>query len=167
MGRLITGEYPLISVLLDTSFLISLADEGRAHHHTAVRYLREALAQGCPLYLSAVVASEFQVKQAVTDLPLRNFQVLPFNIDHAMTAGNLTRVIQRDSGDDRVAVKDDVKLLAQMVCESITHILTEDASTLAKYLGRLRDQGQTSAQAIVLASGFDASWFNGGQNKLL
>ena len=69
----------MISILLDTSYLITLADPGRAHHETAKRYLREALAQGFPLYLSAVVASEFQVGQPVSDLPLRNFHVLPFN----------------------------------------------------------------------------------------
>ena len=45
------------------------------------------------------------------------------------------RILSRDPGDDRVAVKDDVKLLAQMVCESITHIFTEDSNTLVKYLG--------------------------------
>ncbi|RZJ60510.1 MAG: hypothetical protein EON49_08210 [Acidovorax sp.] len=157
----------MISILLDTSYLITLADPARVHHEIAKRYLREALAHGCPLYLSAVVASEFQVGQPVTDLPLRNFHVLPFNIDHGMTAGNFMRVLPRDARDDRVAVKDDIKLLAQMVCESITHILTEDSNTLAKYLARLRDQGQTSAQAIVLAQGFDAAWFNGGQKHLL
>ncbi|GAA3986394.1 hypothetical protein GCM10022279_06830 [Comamonas faecalis] len=157
----------MISILLDTSYLITLADPARPQHDTATRYLREALAQGCPLYLSAIVASEFQVGQAVTDLPLRNLQVLPFNIDHAMTAGNLMRLLQRDRGDDRVAVKDDIKLLAQMVCESITHILTEDVNTLVKYLDRLREQGQLSARAIVLAQGFDVSWFQNGQRPLL
>ncbi len=157
----------MISILLDTSFLITLADPARPNHATALRYLREALAQGAPLYLSAIVASEFQVKQAVTDLPLRNLQVLPFNIDHAMTAGNLMRVLQRDLGDDRAAVKDDVKLLAQMVCESISHVLTEDQNTLAKYLGRLNDLGQTAGKAILLSQGFDGAWFDGGQHSLL
>lgn len=59
--------------LVDTSFLISLADPGRPNHEVAKRYLREALHRGVPLYLSAIVASEFQVGQPVTDLPLRNF----------------------------------------------------------------------------------------------
>lgn len=85
-----------------------------------------------PLYLSVIAASEFQVKQAVTDLPLRNFEVLPFNIDHAMTAGLLMRNLQRDADDDRSAVKDDIKLVAQAICQSLTHILTEDAQTLVK-----------------------------------
>lgn len=59
------------AILLDTSYLISLADPNRPHHEAAVSYLREALRRGVPLYLSAIAASEFQVKQAVTDLPLR------------------------------------------------------------------------------------------------
>lgn len=157
----------MISILLDTSFLITLAGSARRHHEVAKQYLREALKQGSPLYLSTIVASEFQVKEQVTDLPLRNFIVVPFNIDHAMTAGNLMRGLQRDQGDDRSVVKDDVKLLAQMVCESITHVLTEDKNTLAKYLARLNELGQSSAKAILLAQGFDAAWFDGGQRSLL
>ena len=115
--------------LVDTRYLISRADPSCAHHHVAVSYLREALRRGVPLYLSAIAASEFQVKQAVTDLPLRHFDVLPFNIDHAMQAGLLMQVLKRDVGDDRDAVKDGVRLIAQAICEPLTHMLTEDAQT--------------------------------------
>ncbi|QFZ82171.1 hypothetical protein GFK26_05060 [Variovorax paradoxus] len=155
------------AILLDTSYLISLADPARAHHQTAVSYLREALKRGVPLYLSAIAASEFQVKQAVTDLPLRNFEVLPFNIDYAMTAGLLMRDLKRDVGDDRSAVKDDIKLIAQAICESLTHILTEDAQTLVKYVDRLNKAGTSSVKPILLADGFDTAWFENGQRGLL
>lgn len=151
------------SILVDTSFLITLADPMRRHHETAKTYLRESLKVGMPLYLSAIVASEFQVKQAVTDLPLRNFIILPFNIDHAMTAGLLMRSINRDPADERNAVKDDVKLIAQAVCESVTHVLTEDEKTLAKYIKRLADAGECTLRAILLVDGFDAAWLNSGQ----
>ena len=139
----------MISFLVDTSYLITFADSTRPQHETARRYFREALKQGVPLYLSAIVASEFQVKQAVTDLPLRNFIVLPFNIDHAMTAGILMRSIQREAGDDRVAVKDDVKLIGQAVCEQIAYVLTEDKNTLAKYLTKLNQSGECVTKAIL------------------
>lgn len=119
-----------------------------------------------PLYLSVIAATEFQVKQAVTDLPLRNFEVLPFNIDHAMTAGLLMRDMQRDAGDDRVAVKDDVKLIAQAICQSLTHVLTEDSQTLVKYLRRLNEAGRCSVKPILLNDGLDLSWFNQGQHGL-
>ena len=158
----------MTSVLVDTSFLITLADPVRANHAVAVAYFREALRLGVPLYLSAIVASEFQVGQPVTDLPLRNFAVLPFNIDHAMMTGQLMRGLARtrDAGDDRIAVKDDVKLIAQAICESITHILTEDEKTLVKYLKRFADDGQCSVQSILLVKGFDAAWFTDGQRAL-
>lgn len=152
--------------LVDTSALISLADPARPHHAAAVAYFREALRQGVPLYLAAIAASEFQVKQAVTDLPMRNFVVLPFNIDHAMQAGLLMRQIKRDAADDRAVVKDDVKLIAQAVCESLTHVLTEDARTLVKYLQRLNAAGERAIQPMLLRDGFDATWFSGGQQGL-
>ena len=152
--------------LVDTSFLITLANPERPNHIVAKTYFREALQRGVPLYLSAIVASEFQVGQAVTDLPLRNFEVLPFNIDHAMTAGLLLRELRRDAGDDRVAVKDDVKLIAQAVCESLTHVLTEDEQTLTKYVRRLNDLGRSSISCILLANGFDAAWFDNGQVRI-
>ena len=155
------------AILVDTSFLISLADPGRPNHAVAEAYFREALRRGVPLYLSAIAASEFQVRQAVTDLPLRNFEILPFNIDHAMTAGLLMRDLRRDAEDDRAMVKDDVKLISQAICQSLTHVLTEDVRTLAKYVRRLHQAGQTMLEVIILADGFDASWFDHGQRGLL
>lgn len=153
----------MISILLDTSFLITLSNPDRPNHGYATKYLAEALRSACPLYLSAIVASEFEVMQRVTDLPLRNMIVLPFNIDHAMKCGRLVSALQRDEGDDRTSVKDDVKLIAQMDCEGITHILTEDSNTLHKYLVRLNAIAHSKARAILLKDGFDPSWFNGGQ----
>jgi hypothetical protein len=155
------------SVLLDTSFLISLSDRTRAHHATAVAYYRECARRQIAMYLSTVVVSEFQVKQAINDLPLRNFVVLPFNVDHAMRCGLIIRQMPRDLGDDRVRVKDDFKLLAQCDCEAISHLISEDASTLAKYLDRAREAGLASTKAVLLRDGFDQAWFENGQTRLL
>lgn len=155
------------SVLLDTSFLISLSDPTRAHHAAAVQYYRECVHRQVPMYLSTIVISEFQVKQAINDLPLRNFVVLPFNVDHAMRCGLIIRQMARDPEDDRVRVKDDFKLLAQCDCETIDHLISEDASTLAKYLDRARDTGLASTRVVLLRDGFDAAWFENGQTRLL
>ena len=119
------------------------------------------------MYLSTIVISEFQVKQAINDLPLRNFVVLPFNVDHAMRCGLIIRNMTRDLEDDRVRVKDDFKLLAQCDCESISHLISEDASTLAKYLNRAQTNGLASTKTILLKDGFDTAWFENGQTRLL
>jgi hypothetical protein len=81
----------LNAVLLDTSFLISLSDPIRPHHSVALAYYKECIRLRVRIVLSTVVASEFQVRQSITDLQLRNFIVLPFNIDHAMACGLLVR----------------------------------------------------------------------------
>ena len=155
------------SVLLDTSFLITLSDPARPHHAAALAYYRECTQRQVPMYLSTIVISEFQVKQAINDLPLRNFVVLPFNVDHAMRCGLIIRNMARDPEDDRVRVKDDFKLLAQCDCESISHLISEDASTLAKYLNRAQTNGLASTKAILLRDGFDTAWFENGQTRLV
>lgn len=154
-------------MLVDTSFLISLSDPARKHHAAAQQYFRAGLDRRVPLFLSTIVISEYQVRQAINDLPLRNFIVLPFNIDHAMACGLLGRALPRDTGDDRVRVKDDFKLIAQCQCDGISHVLTEDASTLTKYVDRLRAEGRVETRAILLRDGFDASWFEHGQGRLV
>ena len=155
------------SVLLDTSFLITWSDPTRANHAAAMAYYRECVRRLVPMYLSAIVISEFQVKQAINDLPLRNFVVLPFNVDHAMRCGLIIRSMTRDPEDDRVRVKDDFKLVAQCDCESISHLFTDDASTLAKYLNRARDTGLAATKVVLLKDGFDAACFENGQGSLL
>lgn len=155
------------SVLLDTSFLISLSDPACPHHGAAQSYYRECITRRVTMFLSTVVVSEYSVKQAINDLPLRNFIVLPFNVDHAMACGLLVRGSPRDAFDDRVRVKDDFKLIAQCQRDDISHVLCEDASTLAKYIDRQRDAGQIATRSVLLRDGFDASWFENGQVRLL
>lgn len=155
------------SALLDTSFLISLSDPARKHHDAAQQYFKACIDRRVPMFLSSIVISEYQVRQAINDLHLRNFIVLPFNIDHAMSCGLLVRDLPRDGGDDRVRVKDDFKLIAQCQCESVSHVLTEDANTLVKYLGRLREDGRLETRSVLLRDGFDAAWFENGQVRLV
>ena len=155
------------SVLLDTSFLISLSDPARKHHAVAQQYYRECITRRVPMFLSTVVVSEYSVKQAINDLPLRNFIVLPFNVDHAMACGLLIRAAVLDPSDDRVRVKDDFKLIAQCQCDAVSHVFSEDASTLTKYVERMREAGDLGTRAVLLRDGFDAAWFESGQTRLV
>ena len=155
----------LDGALVDTSFLISLVKPTEQNHSAAKSYYKGCLERQIPLYLSTIVISEFTVKQAVTDLGLRNYFVLPFNIDHAIKAGQLGPLVERDPADARTVVKDDVKLIAQCACEGISHLLTGDKA-LAKYMYKLRDGGQLSTLPIVLRDDYDEAWFTNGQRGL-
>lgn len=167
VGRFNSGINQLNSLLVDTSFLITLADPTRTNHQTALAYFKEALLREVPIYLSSIVASEFHTKQPVSDLGLRNFVILPFNIDHALKCGDLMKHLNRDGGDDRAAVKDDVKLIAQCACDEISHLVTDDERTLAKYLNRFNSLKLVSTKVILLITGYDDSWFHHGQKQLL
>lgn len=146
--------------MLDTSYLISLVDSNRPNHATAAKFYRLMLDQNLPMYFSSIVAAEISIKQPISDFPLRNFRILPFNIPHSVEAGRIWNMLgTRDAGDTRAVVRDDVKLIAQAARESISFILTEDGSTLAKYCERLQSCGAVKVRAVKLADGFDANAF--------
>jgi len=145
-----------LSVLLDTSFLITLVDRNRPNHCVATQYYQYLLESETPMYLSAIVASEFEIKQPVTSLPLENFRTLPFNITDAILAAHYWNILaqSRDENTRRHVARDDVKLIAQASRENISHLFTEDKSSLYKYCERLRKSKDCSVQAIILADGF-------------
>src|SRR5438128_1658287 len=117
---------------LDTSFLISFADPNRPHHKAAVEYFRYCVAERIPMWVSAVAAGEFAVKQSFNDLPLRNFRIQPYNLAHAIRAAELfnqAQSISRAADDRRPVIINDLKIIAQAAEEKIPFILTEDENT--------------------------------------
>ena len=148
----------MLQVSLDTSFLISLADPARKHHSVAVDYFRHCLAQRIPMWLSTVAAGEFEVGQPVSDLPLQNFRIQPYNLPHAIRAAALFRALRNEGTasqeDRRPVVINDLKILAQAAEENIPVILTEDRNTLWRLAERLRPGGHSTVRVLLLAEGF-------------
>lgn len=148
-----------VSALLDTSFLITLANANRPHHKVAKQFYRHMLQNDIQMFFSAVVAAEFGIKQPVADLPLSNFRILNFSVPHGQKAADLWNALgSRDEGDSRSVVRDDVKLLAQASHEDIDFLLTEDGSTLCKYCDRLRQARKIRTRTVKLSEGFDVSF---------
>lgn len=155
-------------VLLDTSFLISLVDKNRKNHDVAAQYYKFLIEQQIPLYFSVIVAAEIAIKQPITDFPLKNFRILPFNITHSIEAARIWNLLGgHDAGDNRAVVRDDVKIIAQAILDNIPFILTEDVSTFYKYCERLRTSHSLNVRAVKLVDGFNFSAFRlDGQNDL-
>jgi len=148
----------MLQVSLDTSFLITFADPDRPNHAVALEYFRHCLTQHIPMWLSTVAAGEFEVKQPVSDLPLQNFRIQPYNLPHAIRAAALLRAVREDTAssdeDRRPIIINDLKILAQAEEDSIHVILTEDRNTLSRLTDRLRERGQVSVRVLLLAEGF-------------
>lgn len=148
----------MLQVSLDTSFLITFADPSRANHVVAVDYFRHCLTQRVPMWLSTVAVGEFEVRQRISDLPLQNFRIQPYNLPHAVRAATLLRALREDGGqpveDRRPVIINDLKILAQAEEDGIRVVLTEDRNTLSRMADRLRQCRRLNVRVLLLTEGF-------------
>lgn len=122
------------SVLLDTSFFIRLLNDEDPLHQNAKGYFKYFLENEIVLKVSTITIAEYCVIGAIEDLPLRNIQIIPFNLDQAKRTGEFAKVIftaNKTSGEKlkpRAIIPNDSKLFAQAdLDKSITHFVTSDA----------------------------------------
>lgn len=135
-------------VLLDTSFLITVFDDQRINHPTALALYQFFIEHGFLIFLSSIVVAEFCTRGDIKQLPLNNFLPLSFDISDGALAGRLNfSTFMRPSGDrDRVSIKDDVKLLAQMLQRNIAYFATEDGP----FTKKIGDEFSTITSILAL-----------------
>jgi predicted nucleic acid-binding protein len=147
-------------VLLDTSFLITLAGTSRANHEAARRYWKHFLDHQMPIFLSCIVVSEFCIKQEIPPDMLRCCVVLPFNWDDAQKAAKLDWKRVRPAQTERDALKDDIKIIAQAAVKDVEFVITDDSDSFYHYCKTFKDAGEIQFKAIKLEDGFDSSFFD-------
>ncbi len=81
------------SVLLDTSFLIRLLNDEDKLHQNSLNYYKYFLERNIILKISTISIAEYCVLGDISDLPLKNLQILPFNFDHANKTGEFARIL--------------------------------------------------------------------------
>ena len=150
-------------VLLDTSFLITLAGKNRPHHEAARRYWQHFIENQIPIFLSTIVVSEFCVKQEIDPQILRCCVVLPFNWDDALQVARLDWKSLRPPGVERDALKDDIKIIAQAARMDVEFVITDDSESFFRYCQTFKAAGKVQFKAVKLEDGFDRAYFNGGQ----
>lgn len=106
-------------VLLDTSFFIRLLNEEDPLHRNALDYFRYFLQHDFVIKISTIAIAEYCVKGDVTDLPLKNMLIVPFNFDHAIRAGKMIGEVYAEKKKrgaiitPRAVVPNDTKMFAQ------------------------------------------------------
>jgi len=122
------------SVLLDTSFFIRLLNDEDPLHKNAKGYYRYFLEKDISLKVSTVTIAEYCVLGNLEDLPLKDIQIVPFNLDQAVRTGGFAEIIFRENKlakekiTPRAIIPNDSKLFAQAdLDKSITHFVTSDA----------------------------------------
>lgn len=81
------------SVLLDTSFFIRLLNVDDPLSENAGGYFKYFLNEGVPMFISTISIAEYCVKGVVEGLPMKQLQVMPFNIQHSKRAGEFARTV--------------------------------------------------------------------------
>lgn len=118
------------SVLLDTSFCIRLLKSNDDLHQNAKEYFKYFLVENIEIYLSTIVIAEYSVKDDPSNLPLEFSKIIPFDYLDGKSAGEFhSYLIQNNYKNkelDRVAIKDDCKLLAQIYNRKISAYITKD-----------------------------------------
>lgn len=142
------------SVLLDSTYLISLVDDTRKYHQQAKDFFKYFIDNKYPMILSSIAASEFCAKQPITDLPLSNFKFLSFNIPDSQHLRHLFMdyINDRKPGESRIAIKDDFKLISQASFNKLGFLITEDDNFFKK-LNSLNQKSLLTTKALFLPNG--------------
>jgi hypothetical protein len=138
------------SVLLDTSFLIRLLNSDDPLHKNAIEYYKYFIENDIVMKFSTISIAEFCVRDEVENLPLKDLQIIPFNIDHARIAGKFANSIFNQKNIERINIRpraiipNDSKLFAQAhLDKSITHFITSDSES-GKTIALLNKEIKTS-----------------------
>ena len=81
------------SVLLDTSFFVRLLNDEDPLHNNAKGYYRYFLENEIILKVSTISIAEYCVRGEIEELPLRNIQIIPFNLDQAKRTGEFAEAL--------------------------------------------------------------------------
>ena len=125
-------------VLLDTSFFIRLLNEQDPLHENALEYYKYFLQNDFILKASTISIAEYCVRGEIDELPLKDIQIVPFNINHAIRAGDLAALVFQNKGmlnlPDRRIIPNDTKLFAQADTEEqIQKFATSDVECIKVY----------------------------------
>ena len=85
------------SVLLDTSFFIRLLNDEDPLHLNAKGYFKYFLEKEIALKVSTISIAEYCVVGKLEELPLRNLQILPFNLKDAERTGEFAKIIFKEN----------------------------------------------------------------------
>ena len=121
------------SVLLDTSFFLRFLNDNDPLFKNADNYFRYFIERDITMIVSTISIAEYCVGGDSSELPLRNLQILPFNLNHAQRDGQFAKYIfsERQLGNihlsDRKIISNDTKLFAQADSEnSIKYYISSD-----------------------------------------
>lgn len=141
--------------MLDTSFCIRLLNQDDPLHSNAVDYFEYFLENGFIIFVSTIVIAEYAMKDDPFNLPLNTMRIAPFDFDDAKKAGEFYNLIISEPVNrtvtNRVAIKDDCKIVSQIANRNITHYITKDRKSFKELIQPVTQAGLLNVEFIDLS----------------
>ena len=145
-------------VFCDTSFFIRLLDKNSSFHANAKGYFRYFTEDDYVLFVSTIAIAEYCVGGDIQELPLKNLQIVPLNLNHAQRTSELTKIALQAKKTDRLEVKErkiipnDTKLFAQADCEKTVGFYLSSDIESQKIFNLLKESTTLKFQFINLST---------------
>jgi len=126
------------SVLLDTSFFLRFLNDNDPLFKNADGYFRHFIKEEITMMISTISIAEYCVGGDIHELPLKNLQIVPFNLDHSKRTGEFARIVFKNKNklklNERNIIPNDTKLFSQADCEkTVEYYLSSDSESLKIY----------------------------------
>ena len=128
------------AVLLDTSFFLRFLNDSNPLFKNADGYFRYFLQNEIDMLISTISIAEYCIGGNIHELPLKNLQIVPFNLNHAQRTGEFAKITfqAKKAGtlqlNERKIIPNDTKLFAQADSEKLVEFyLSSDTESLKIY----------------------------------
>jgi hypothetical protein len=126
------------AVLLDTSFFLRFLNDDSPLFANADGYFRYFLQNEIKMYVSTISIAEYCVGGDIHELPLKNLQIVPFNLDHSKKTGDFAKLVFQHKNKlqlrERNLIPNDTKLFATADIEkSVEFYLSSDLESYKIY----------------------------------
>lgn len=150
------------AVLLDTSFFLRFLNDIDPLFKNADGYFRYFIQQEITMIISTISIAEYCVGGDVHELPLRNLQILPFNLDHSKRTGEFAKIVFQNKGKlklkERNIIPNDTKLFAQADTEKIIEFYLSSDTESSKIYNLLKQESSPKFQFIDLNTPYNQTF---------
>jgi hypothetical protein len=150
------------AVLLDTSFFLRFLNDSDPLFKNADGYFRYFLQKEITMMISTISIAEYCVGGDVHELPLRNLQIVPFNLDHSKRTGEFAKIVFQNRGKlklkERNIIPNDTKLFAQADCEKAAEFYLSSDTESYKIYNLLRQVTTLKFQFIDLNTPYNETF---------
>ena len=150
------------AVLLDTSFFLRFLNDSDPLFKNADGYFRYFLQKEITMMVSTISIAEYCVGGDVHELPLRNLQIVPFNLDHSKRTGEFAKIVFQNKGKlnlkERNIIPNDTKLFAQADCEKTVEFYLSSDTESYKIFNLLKQETAPKFQFIDLNTPYNETF---------